>query len=60
MEVKEELIAVSSLCCTCGSVETSGSINIADNFVKYKDSFVSFAQVIFQTLNFEVILSRLP
>lgn len=54
MEVKEELNATSTLCCTCGSHEMGSPINIIDNFVKYRDSFVPFAQVIFQTLNFEV------
>lgn len=54
MEVKEEQSIVKSACCVCGVEEVMSSCNIIDSFIKYKDSFVPFAVVVLETLNYEV------
>ena len=54
MEVKEEQTIIKNACCICGNPNNINSHNILDNFIKYKDSFVPFVEVIRQTLNFEV------
>lgn len=54
MEAKEEQITIKNACCICGKPEMMNSHNIIDSFIKNKDSFVPFVEVIHTTLNFVV------
>lgn len=54
MDAIGEQRVTKNVCCTCGKPEMANSHNIVDNFIKYKDSFVPFVEVIQKTLNFEV------
>lgn len=54
MELEQEQIRNINSCYICGSPEMLNSHYIFDSFIKYKDSFVSFFEVILKTLNFEV------
>jgi hypothetical protein len=51
----EQQNVIKVACCVCGSLDNATSYNIIDNFVKFKaDSFVPLAELIHQTLNFDV------
>lgn len=54
MEVNDEQTTFKPACCICGTAEFINSHNIIDKFIKFKDSFVPFAEVIRETLKFDV------
>jgi hypothetical protein len=63
MEVKEAQTSSSFACCICAKTELMSSHRIIDNFVKFDGSYVPLAEIIVQTLGFEVNIHaflRLP
>ena len=54
MEVKEEQTSNDTVCCICARTSATSSHQITDNFIKYKQTFVPFSEIIDQTLAFEV------
>lgn len=54
MEANETQSGGEDFCSICGNKDITHLHRISDNFVKFKGSFVPFAEIVFKTLNFEV------